>query len=82
METSNKSEKVVFKPGTSAYFLSDRFGFKDHICRILCEKSLDEITMFDLIKNGVKPEKIISTLKYIKTRNEPANASGGRRKNK
>lgn len=64
-----------FEKETNAYFLSDCFGFKDEICIELGKKSLDDITKFDLETHDIKPQVIISTLKHIKTRNEPAKAS-------
>ena len=68
---------MEFEKGTSEYFLSDCFGFKDEICIELGKKPLDKISMLDLITQGIKTNKKINRiLKDIKTRNDSANASG------
>jgi hypothetical protein len=66
---------MLFEKGTNAYFLSDCFGFKYKIYLELGKKPLDDITISDLETHDIKPQKIISILKHIKTRNEPAKAS-------
>ena len=66
---------MKFEKGTNAYFFSDCFGFKDEICLELGKKSLDDITKSDLETHDIKSQQIISILKHIKTRNEPAKAS-------
>ena len=70
---------MEFEKGTSEYFLSDCFGFKDEICIELGKKSIDDITAGDLYKHNIQFKKFLSILNDIKTRNNPANASDNKK---
>jgi len=67
---------MSFKRNTNAFFLSDCFGFYDVVCEELGKKSLDDITAGDLSKHKIPFYKFLYILNYIKTRNDPPNASG------
>ena len=80
MEFVKEEDKIFFKKGSNAYFLNTSIGLTYKASQILGEKHLDDITDTDLKVHGVNLIDIERKLKHIKTRNDPANASGGKKK--
>jgi len=75
-----EEDKIIFKKGSNAYFLNTSIGLTYKASQILGEKNLDDITNTDLKEHCVKLIHIARKLNHIKTRNDPPNASGGKKK--
>lgn len=76
MEIVKEEDKIFFEKDSNAYFLNTSIGLTYKASQILGEKHLDDITDTDLKEHGVNIIHIARKLKHIKTRNDPANASG------